>query len=127
MNEIKLAYTPKRMVDSWLYKDDNTVKILILKSDLAIHKELSNIFFSENGFSLETIEEFDPNEGLGLSLNKVASLIWEMCDGTTTITQIIESIESLYSVSTPQISEDVVGFLTQCEKIKVLVVDWRPI
>ena len=80
-----LTATPKRMVDSWLYNENNTVKILILKSDLAIHQELREIFFSQNGFSFETINDLDANEGLGLSLNKVASSIWEKCDGTTTI------------------------------------------
>lgn len=127
MDDQHLTSTPKRMVDSWLYNDDGTVKILILKSDLVIHQELSNMFFSQNGFSFETIEEFDQNEGLGLSLNKVASLIWEMCDGTTTISQIIESIASLYSLPITFVSNDVVGFLTQCERIRTLTIDWRPL
>lgn len=127
MKDESLYKTPKRMVDSWFYKDDGTVKILILKSDLAIHQALSNMFFSQKGFSFETIESFDPNEGLGLSLNKVASKIWELCDGTITISEIIDSITKSYSASEEHVREDVLGFLVQCENIKILDIDWRPL
>ena len=121
-----LTATPKRMVDSWLYNENNTVKILILKSDLAIHQKLREIFFSQNGFSFETINDLDANEGLGLSLNKVASSIWEKCDGTTTISEIIDSIMLRFNAPRELVCRDVVGFLNQCEKINLLVVNWRP-
>jgi len=49
--------------------------------------------------------------GTVVSLNAVAAAIWELCDGSTSVSEIVEAATTLFSGSPEEIERDIVAAL----------------
>lgn len=54
---------------------------------------------------------FNMNDGNYFSLNEVGHRIWELCDGTRTIAQIVDALAAEYEAPTEQLTQDVLELL----------------
>ena len=55
------------------------------------------------------------------SLNKVARDVWARMDGKKRLSEIIDGLEKIYEVDRERLSQDVLGFLGELEKRKLVV------
>ena len=62
-----------------------------------------------------------PEKGKVVVLNEVGGRIWELADGTRTVTDIVEVIVSEYQVSEEQARADVEKFIEELVEAQVLV------
>ena len=116
-----LELTPKRKSIIWNYNEDNeTASVVVVKSEKL--KELGELFKSESPGT--KIREED---GIGVYLNKTSTIIWEKCDGITTVNEMIEYISNKYGVSKEEVGEDVKGCLIKCDKLDIIDLNWRSI
>ena len=54
---------------------------------------------------------FNMEDGQYYALNEIAARIWELCDGTRTVSDVVAVICCEYDAPAPTISEDVVDVL----------------
>ncbi|MFC1570505.1 PqqD family protein [Candidatus Omnitrophota bacterium] len=59
---------------------------------------------------------FDPSSGNMLCINKTGTFIWELCDGTHTVEDIVEGITKKQEVDSKRAEEDCSAYLTELEK-----------
>jgi coenzyme PQQ biosynthesis protein PqqD len=64
---------------------------------------------------------FNMDDGNYYSLNEVGSRIWELCDGTHSIEQIIDALAQEYDEDKDVLAEDVVEFLERFQSDKLIV------
>lgn len=64
---------------------------------------------------------FDMDHGGYYSLNEVASKIWELCDGTRSVAQIIDILAGEYDAAKEALTEDVVELVEQLRSDKLIV------
>jgi hypothetical protein len=66
-------------------------------------------------YLLERIEGeitvYHPTLATSLYLNETGALIWELCDGKRSISEIIDMLSELYPESREQIDEGVIGVI----------------
>jgi hypothetical protein len=110
--------TPKRKSIIWNYIEDEKVLVVVLKSQ--IESKLTK-FFKGESFNCEVNEE----DAIGVIINPVAVLIWENCDGLTTISEIIDIILNEYDVERSKVEKDVNEFLISASTIGMLDIKWR--
>ncbi len=55
-------------------------------------------------------------------LNETATRVWQLCDGTHTIEQIVQTIADEYSVEQSTAQQDVDNLLEQMLKLQALVI-----
>ena len=61
------------------------------------------------------------DDGTYFSLNEVGGVIWELCDGTHTLREIVEVICDRYDASADQVAADVVGIVADLMSERLLV------
>ena len=59
-------------------------------------------------------------EGREVVLNPTAAALWELCDGSTTVDEMVEATTSLFSGSSDRIRQDVVETLYRLEDEQLL-------
>ena len=55
------------------------------------------------------------------SLNKVGKDVWARIDGKEAVSQIVKELEEIYQVEREKLTQDVLGFLEELEKRKLIV------
>lgn len=94
-----LEMTPKRKLDLWKVDDTNPEFPLVVM-----------------GY------------GVWIRANFVAHQVWEMCTGERTVSEIVEAILAKYPAeSRAAVEQDVIEFLTEFDKKKLLVLDYDPL
>ena len=68
---------------------------------------------------------FNMDDGNYYSLNEVGCRIWELCDGTRSVAELVESLSAEYDVSSEVLAKDVVDILDELERGK-LISEARP-
>jgi coenzyme PQQ biosynthesis protein PqqD len=63
---------------------------------------------------------FNMNDGNYFSLNEVGRRIWELCDGTRTIAQIVDALAAEYDAPREQLSQDVLELLETLRNRKLV-------
>lgn len=63
---------------------------------------------------------FDPRTGQAFALNRTASDIWALADGTSTIEDLVDVLARAYAVAPEQIRDDVVATVDALEQAGVL-------
>lgn len=53
------------------------------------------------------------DDGRSLGLNETALAIWDLCDGSTTVDEMVDSVVELTGVDPGQVSRDVVGVIEE--------------
>lgn len=71
----------------------------------------------------------DPSEFKGnlLRLNDVGMAIWDLCDGTVPVYEIVEEVAGRFDVDEEQAQADVVGFMERLAKQGLIDLDWSPL
>jgi len=64
---------------------------------------------------------FNMNDGNYYSLNEVGCRIWELCDGSRSITQLVETLAAEYDAPAETLAHDVMELLDELQKGKLLV------
>jgi coenzyme PQQ biosynthesis protein PqqD len=64
---------------------------------------------------------FNMDDGNYYSLNEVGSRIWELCDGTRSVEQIIDTLAQEYDAAKELLAQDVVEFLERFRNGKLIV------
>jgi hypothetical protein len=65
--------------------------------------------------------------GFKITLNGIGALIWEMCDGSHTVGDIIDKIVERFEVNPERVAQDVRQFFGRLEPYSVLEIDWSPL
>jgi hypothetical protein len=66
----------------------------------------------------------DPDSEVAHALNPTARAVWELCDGTTTVDELVDAITQLFSVDRDVAVADVLGIVGQLEAADL--VEWAP-
>jgi len=64
---------------------------------------------------------FNMNDGNYYSLNDVAGRIWQLCDGTRTVSQLVTAVAAEYDASTEILEKDIVELLEGLQNGKLIV------
>ena len=71
----------------------------------------------KQGFLLERIDGeisvYHPTLTTAVYLNEAGALIWELCDGSRSVAEIIDILSDQYPESRPQIGTDVTAIVAQ--------------
>lgn len=118
---LELSFTPKRKSILWNYDKNGHAYIIALRSEK--NQDLKEFFAGESMCNVDVKEE----DGLGISLNKSGSMIWEKCDGITTVGEIVEDISKEYKIDEKMVLEDVAEFIEKADKLNIIDVNWRSI
>ena len=63
-----------------------------------------------------------------IALNRTAGVIWQFCDGTHPIREIIECIQTLFpEIENEVLAADIKRFLRLADVRGLLVLDWKPL
>lgn len=92
MIKIDLDLTPKRKSILWNYDSSGCAGIVGLKTEK--QKELQKVFKDE----LPHLN-VESNDGLGMVLNYPGTMIWEQCDGLTTIKEMADSFMEEFHIT----------------------------
>jgi len=63
---------------------------------------------------------FNMDDGNYYSLNEVGCRIWQLCDGTRSVAEIIEGLCAEYDVSSDVLAQDVLGMLAEFSNGKLI-------
>jgi coenzyme PQQ biosynthesis protein PqqD len=64
---------------------------------------------------------FNMDDGNYYSLNEVGARIWELCDGTHSIEQVIDALAQEYDAPKDVLAEDVLEFIERFQNDKLFV------
>jgi len=59
---------------------------------------------------------FDQISGTAIPVNESAGRIWQMCDGTNTVDQIVDRLEAVYEAARTEIHRDTQNLLAALER-----------
>ena len=116
-----LSFTPKDILHVWKYDEESGPgrKIVLYPID-----------FNQLGDAEAAAargEESVTVAGYQVTLNNTGALIWELCDGTHSIGEIVIAISERFpDVDMERIKNDVRKFFERLEPFNVLEVDWSP-
>lgn len=112
--------TPKRKSILWDYENDGNARVVALRAEKV--RELASAFKEE-------IPDLRVNreDGLAIMLNGTGTEIWEMCDGLTSLDEIVRALATKYRVDVDQVAPDVSDFLDFCQDTNILDLEWRSI
>lgn len=63
---------------------------------------------------------FNPADGYMLCINKTGGLVWDLCDGSHSVKDIVKEITERYEVSLEKAEEDCFTYLKDLEKAKFI-------
>jgi len=72
----------------------------------------------------QTVLLFQKNTSLAVPVNQAGAAIWEMCDGTHTLDQVVDRLAEIYDQERSRIEQDTRVFLA--ELIRLGFVERRP-
>lgn len=79
--------------------------------------DTSKVVLLEPDYFLEKIDNeitvYHPSLTTSLYLNETGALIWELCDGKRTVTDVIDILLELYPESSSQIHDDVTSIISR--------------
>lgn len=79
--------------------------------------DLNKVVALEPDYFLEKIDNeitvYHPSLTTSLYLNETGALIWELCNGKRTVTDVIDILLKLYPESSGQIHDDVTGIISR--------------
>jgi coenzyme PQQ biosynthesis protein PqqD len=64
---------------------------------------------------------FNMEDGNYYSLNEIGGRIWELCDGSRSVSQVVESLAAEYGASEEVLEQDVAELLAELENGKLIV------
>jgi len=64
---------------------------------------------------------FNVSNGNYYSLNDIGGRIWELCDGTRTVSQLVTALAAEYDASTEVLEKDIVELLEGLQEGKLIV------
>lgn len=64
---------------------------------------------------------FNMNDGNYYSLNEIGSRIWELCDGSRSVAQLVEALAAEYDASSEVLENDIVELLESLQSGKLIV------
>jgi len=64
---------------------------------------------------------FNVSDGNYYSLNDIGGRIWELCDGTRTVAQLVTTLAAEYDASTEVLEKDIVELLEGLQNGKLIV------
>lgn len=115
------SLTPKRKSILWNYdKSGNAYVIALINGK---NENLKEFFDGKTNYQIE----LNPSDGLGLSLNKSGTKIWEMCDGLTTVEEMVTTFVNDFKVSEETAKEDIELFLENADKMNIVDINWQSI
>lgn len=113
--------TPKRKSILWNYDKNGHAYIIGLRTEKT--KDLKDFFQGQIPHNVNIKD----SDGLGISLNKTGTMIWEKCDGLTSVEEIVEEMVSTYNITNDLALSDVSEFIEYAEKLDILDANWRSI
>lgn len=117
-------FTPKRKSIVWVYDSDGNIEIS--GYDRSIENGLKEWYggrISHGGFM--KLPDGTGKGGINAKLNETGSLIWELCDGTHTVEEIIEKLAQEYDITKREAEQDVISFLTKSHRFNLIDLYWR--
>ena len=133
-----LGYTPKRRSILWNYNQDNNIRVFSISK--ARWKSLENKFGVDVNNALypekdtkdytdtkDELSKSQEGEGELIVFNNSGSLIWEMCDGSTTVEEMIGTFLKNYDITQKELIEDMKNFFNVCIEKNIIDLDWRAI
>ena len=121
MEQNFLLKTPKRKTPLWRYGTDPGEKeVFVYAMSAAAREEMA-------GLDEEKPGEFDLSDIRGdmIRLNPTASHIWELCDGTCAVEEILDHLAREYEADREVLLADLKEFFFQFKDL--IDVDWSPL
>jgi len=82
------------------------------------------IYIQAEGCLLEQMDEdsllFNPHTSSTLHLNSSSALVWTLCDGTRSVTQLISELRDQFPGQAGQIADDVNATLSELKELGVI-------
>jgi len=63
---------------------------------------------------------YDDGQQKVYSLNQVAAIIWELCDGQRSMREIAEEVAAVYEKDAREVADDVKGLIAEMAKMDLL-------
>jgi len=67
-----------------------------------------------------TVVLLHPHSGRYFSLEEVSMRVWELCDGSRTVAEIVATVHAEYDAPVEEVEEDVVSLLDELAEEKLL-------
>jgi len=116
-----MSLTPKDILHVWKYEEGPGQERRIVLYPIDFNQ------LSEAEAALQRGEKDVRIVGSKITLNPIGALIWEMCDGSHSVGEIVDAISRRFGVDREQVSQDVRRFLERLEPYNVLEIDWSPL
>lgn len=133
INKSVLDLTPKRKSILWRYRSDVDDAIIVygiskersitLSGEFAVNKE--DILKNREEVKKIGKENVGTDSGISVLLENVSARIWELCDGSNTLKEIVENIADSYQAAFDRVLKDCVEFLEECDKKNIIDMKWR--
>lgn len=129
-----MCLTPKKKSILWKYLNDNSILVyamsrhrsLILSSNFALDEENLKQNVKKAQILAESRDSCSCENSCVLR-GDIAIIIWEMCNGTNTIKDIIQQIINEYKVDYDVAASDCIDFLKDCDVKNIMDLHWRSI
>lgn len=102
----------------WRYNSDSEEKEIFIYAMNSAEREKVEEFMGDNTFQVSDIK------GDVIKLNTTASVIWEMCDGTNTVEEMVDYFCNEYEVNREAAESDVIMILSEFKDL--VDTDWVP-
>ena len=128
-----MMLTPKRKSILWRYKSDEDDSIFVygiskgralaLSGEFAVSKD--EVLKNKEKVRLLGENSNINDGGISVLLENVSARIWELCDGSNTLKDIVDYIVEEYDVNAEKAAKDCIEFLTECDQKNVIDMNWR--
>ncbi len=128
-----LMLTPKRKSILWRYKSDEDDSIFVygiskgralaLSGEFAVNKE--EVLKNKEEVKLLGENPDISDGGISVLLENVSARIWELCDGSNTLKDIVDYIVKEYDVAQETAVKDCLEFIAECDQKNVIDMNWR--
>ena len=133
INKSVLDLTPKRKSILWKYRSDEDDAIIVYGISKERSITLSGEFAVNKDDILKNREEVKKigkgnagtDSGISVLLENVSARIWELCDGSNTLKEIVPNIADSYQAAFDTVLNDCVEFLKECDQKNIIDMEWR--
>lgn len=133
INKSVLDLTPKRKSILWKYRSDEDDAIIVygiskersitLSGEFAVNKD--DILKNREEVKKIGKENAGTDSGISVLLENVSARIWELCDGSNTLKEIVQNIADSYHAAFDTVLNDCVEFLKECDQKNIIDMEWR--
>lgn len=133
INKSVLDLTPKRKSILWKYRSDEDDAIIVygiskersitLSGEFAVNKD--DILKNREEVKKIEKENAGTDSGISVLLENVSARIWELCDGSNTLKEIVQNIADSYHAAFDTVLNDCVEFLKECDQKNIIDMEWR--